>query len=104
MLIGAGYAKSTLDAVVASLTQAGATDARLSHVKTARVPSGKALDGTLTFTAANGQHNYWRIRTIVSGRTAVQIQVVNFGDPGDTDSAEKADGLFDRLTSSLVLG
>ena len=104
VLIDTGYPRTVLDSLVSTLTKAGATDVRLTAIRKAQVPSGTALDGTLTFTATNGQNNYWRLRTIASGRLAVQIQVINFSEPGDTRAATKAGNLFERLTQSTTVG
>jgi len=102
--IPADYPRSVYDQMVSALTQQGAKDAHLSDVAKPTVAQGKALDGTLSFTATDGSHNYWRMRTITSGQIMVQLQVLIFSEAGDIQAAKKVDALFTKLASSVTLG
>jgi len=100
----AAYPKSVYDQMVSGLTGQGATDAHLSDVAVATVAKGKALDATLSFTATDGSRNYWRMRTITSGHTMVQLQVLTFSDPGDTEAPKQVDSMFALLVDTVTLG
>jgi hypothetical protein len=97
------YPKTVYDQMVSSLTGQGATGAHLSAVAEAPVAKGRALDATLSFTATDGSRNYWRMRTITSGRVMVQLQVLTFSDPQDTDAPKRVDAMFTHLADSVTL-
>ena len=83
--------------------QQGARDTHLSAVRKSVVAKGAALDGTLAFTATDGSHNYWRMRTITAGQIMVQVQVLTFSDPGDAEAPKRVDAMFTHLADSVTL-
>lgn len=101
--VPSNYPKTVYDGMVSALSQGGATDARLTAIKAADVRKGKALDATLTFTATDGTHNYWRMRTITNGPIVVQIQVLTFSEPNDSSARIRVDTMFAQLVDSVTL-
>lgn len=101
--IPANYPKTIYDQMVSRLTEQGATNAQLSEVGTPAVAKGEAIDATLAFTATDGSRNYWRMRSITSGHTMVQLQVLVFSDPDDTKARERVDAMFTQLAESVTL-
>lgn len=101
--IPATYPKTAYDQMASALSAQGATDVRLSAVAEAAVAKGKALDATLSFTATDGSRNHWRMRTITAGTVMVQLQVLTFSDPADTDAPERVDAMFTQLADSVTL-
>jgi len=101
--IPATYPRTAYDQMVSALSKQGANDAHLSAVRESVVAKGEALDGTLTFTATDGSHNYWRMRTITAGRIMVQFQVLTFSDPDDAEAQERVDAMFTHLADSVTL-
>lgn len=99
----AAYPRSVYNQMVSALTQQGATDTHLSDVGEATVAKGEALDATLSFTATDGSRNYWRMRTITAGHTMVQLQVLTFSDPGDSEALKQVDSMFTQLAESVTL-
>ena len=101
--ISAASPRSVYAQMASALSQQGATNTHLSRVRKSTVAKGQALDATLTFTATDGSHNYWRMRTITAGRTLVQVQVLTFSDPGDAEAPRRVDAMFRRLAGSVTL-
>jgi hypothetical protein len=98
------YMRATMQQIVTSLTNEGATDAKLSDVRTANVEGAQsALDGTVSFTSKPGPKAHWRLRSIVLEGHAILIQVVSFREEGDTTTISLANSVFDRVTASIVI-
>lgn len=98
------YPEDLYAALVRGLTSAGATDALLSRISRPKVAVGTAREAALTFTATDGSHNYWRMRTIVSGHLMVSVQALTFSDDGDDGAQAPVDAIFEKVIKRTTLG
>jgi hypothetical protein len=95
-----GYAKAVMTQLVSSLSQAGATDAKVSEVKDVDLARGSAVDGLITFTATTAAKVYWRLRVILTGKSVVQVQALP-ADGTSTTDRPAIDAAFAKLTASV---
>lgn len=88
--------------MAAKLSGAGAKDLRLTGVSSSRFHRMACFDATITFTAADGEKTYWRLRTLMGRKAMLQVQAQVFARQTDEQVRARVDRAFLHAARSLT--